>query len=102
MDRQDIPRRGDYVVYRNPRKFLGGDANHTNYYYVDGWQFSQVVLVDLRTGGRLCGDPRWMRVVDPADFIADIDVSLGGGGHLPPAPGQDAELPSPALRALTV
>lgn len=91
MCQDTAPKSGDYVIYRDPDRFLSGDPNHTNYYYVASHEFSDIVLEDLRTGDRLLGDPRWMRVVNPADCIADIDTGVGAGEqkqptipHLPP------------------
>lgn len=73
-------RRNDYVLYRDPEAFWGGEPGHTFVCRVRDIHpyFNNTLVYTLATmsGGSVsnaCGD--YMRLLPPADAMADIDTA---------------------------
>jgi hypothetical protein len=83
---------GDYVLYRNPEKYLTGRSDHTTVARIVAGECGErshfhfrnerVTVVDLATGERLtCVQAAYLRRIPAADVMRDIDEAPLNAEH---------------------
>jgi hypothetical protein len=68
--------RDDFVLYRDPIKWLNGVDGHTRVYRVETAAHSRLVLVDIATGARIIdADRQYVRPIPAAYIMRDVDTA---------------------------
>jgi signal peptidase I len=83
---------GDYVLFRDPERFLTGQPDHTVVAVVwDNFSHypNQVPIKVLPSRQERDVDPRWLRLIPAADIMRDVDEA--------PLAGDVLEMPAAAV-----
>ncbi|MFG3585080.1 hypothetical protein [Streptomyces sp. NPDC047990] len=68
--------RDDFVLYRDPIKWLNGQAGHTRVFRVESSADSLLVLVDIASGARVTNADRlYVRPIPAAYIMRDVDAA---------------------------
>ncbi|MET7975775.1 hypothetical protein ABZW44_22570 [Streptomyces mirabilis] len=68
--------RDDFVLYRDPIKWLNGVDGHTRVYRVETAAHSRLVLIDIASGARVIDvDREYVRPIPVTYIMRDVDES---------------------------
>ncbi|MFF2383721.1 hypothetical protein [Streptomyces sp. NPDC058108] len=68
--------RDDFVLYRDPIKWLNGVTGHTRVCRVGSSADSLLVLIDIASGARVTGvDRQYVRPIPAAYIMRDVDMA---------------------------
>ncbi|MFD7999899.1 hypothetical protein [Streptomyces mirabilis] len=68
--------RDDFVLYRDPIKWLNGVDGHTRVYRVETAAHTRLVLIDIASGARVTdADRQYVRPIPAAYIMCDVDTA---------------------------
>lgn len=97
-----LPQVGSPVLYRDHRKFLAGQPDHTDYFTVIGRneQSRTIALRSVRGAQEVTTTPDWVHVITPEEIMSDLwqgSPQTAAQAPIASAGSINGQSPAPAL-----